>query len=128
MIDLAARFALLAQSDLVDLRLEAMTHDGCWRFHKDRVRLRLLATYCGPATQIVAAEHAAQALRQQRAYDGPIEALSNGDVALFKGDHAEPGSGVVHRSPPVQGTGAARLLLCPELPSAASPPEFGSAD
>jgi hypothetical protein len=49
--NLATRFARIAAVRRVDLRLEALDHDSCWRFHRDRVGLRLNATYRGPGTQ-----------------------------------------------------------------------------
>jgi hypothetical protein len=59
---LAARFARIAAARRVDLRLEALDHDSCWRFHRDRVGLRLNATYRGPGTQWPPLELAARAL------------------------------------------------------------------
>jgi hypothetical protein len=120
-IDLARRFARSADSDTVDLRLEIVRHHACWKFHRDCVRLRLLTTYLGPTTQIVTAGNADRALQQQRAYRGPLRPMPTDAVALFKGAEARPGTGVVHRSPPVAGTGQHRLVLCVNLPSLASP-------
>ena len=126
MIDLATRFARLAETDIVDLRIEAVRHDACWKFHRDSVRLRLLTTYLGPETQIVPAAEADRALRLQRDYHGPYLPVPEHAVALFKGNQAEPGTGVVHRSPPIAGTGQYRLLLCINLPSASSPELWGT--
>ncbi len=121
MLMLVQRFASVAGTDVVDIRLDRLRHDACWKFHRDQVRLRLLTTYRGPATQIVPQRHADEALRDQRAYHGPIEALPDGAVALFKGTQAGMDGGVVHRSPPIAGTGAVRSLLCLNLPSDTSP-------
>jgi hypothetical protein len=63
-----------------------------------------------------------KALQAQRAYLGPIVQLPAFAVALFKGDQVTEGSGVLHRSPPIAGTGMTRLVLCMDGPSAASPP------
>ena len=119
--DLVAAYAGIARTDLVDLRLERIEHDACWRFHRDCVAARLLTTYRGPATEYVRPRDADRALRDQRDYDGPLERMGTDDVALFKGSCSGNGSGIVHRSPPIEGTGAARLLLCLNTPSAASP-------
>lgn len=121
MLDLTQRFAAIARTDRVDIRLDKLAHNACWKFHRDHVRLRLLATYRGPQTQIVPPSHAAQALAAQRAYLGPMESLRPGTVALFKGACAADDCGIVHRSPPIAGTGVTRLLLCLNLPSEASP-------
>lgn len=119
--DLVSAFAGITRSGLVDVRLERVSNDACWKFHRDCVDARLLTTYRGPATQWVHPHHAAQALREQKGFKGPVENLRNGDVAFFKGSCAAPGSGIVHRSPPIAGSGQTRLLLCLTKPSVASP-------
>lgn len=119
---LARRFAAIAGADTVDIRLEAIGHDACWKFHVDDVRFRLLTTYRGPGTQLASPAHAAEALTRQRDYTGPLDEIPPRAVALFKG--ARGGAGVVHRSPPLAGTGLTRLVLCVNLPSAASPPPW----
>src|SRR5262249_50304180 len=47
---LARMFAAVARIDIVDLRLDAICHDACWKFHRDLVEMRLLSTYRGPGT------------------------------------------------------------------------------
>lgn len=110
--DLVSRFAEIARSEAVDLRLQRVDHDACWKFHRDNVEARLLTTYRGPTTEWVQMAYADQALTEQQDYQGPLERLGLHDVALFKGSCAGPNSGVVHRSPPITGTGQTRLLLC----------------
>ena len=119
--DLVSTFARIARTDLVDVRLQSVSGDACWKFHRDCVEARLLTTYRGPATEWVRPYHAEAALRAQKLFKGPIEHLEAHDVAIFKGSCAGPGSGIVHRSPPIAGTGRTRLLLCLNKPSAASP-------
>lgn len=121
MARLARAFARLAGTPLVDVRLERVRHDACWKFHRDCVEARLVVTYHGPGTEWVAPEHAAAALRDQKQFSGPIERLGVHDVALFKGSCAAPASGIVHRSPPIAGSGLTRLLLCFNKPSGVSP-------
>lgn len=118
---LVSAFARTARTDFVDVRLESTSGDACWKFHRDRVEARLLTTYLGPATEWVRPRHAEAALRAQKRFKGPIEHLRAHDVAIFKGSCAGPGSGIVHRSPPIAGTGRTRLLLCLNKPFAASP-------
>lgn len=118
-------FSDLTGARLVDLRLEAVRQDACWRFHYDHVRLRLLCTYCGPATQWVPAEARKAALAGQRDYDGPLHELPRFAVALFKGALAPGQVGVVHRSPPVAGSGRSRVLLCLNEPTSVSPLPWG---
>ena len=114
-------FAEITNCNLVDIRLERIQHDACWKFHRDTIEARLLTTYRGPSTEWVPLENGARAINQQREYDGPLERLGQDDVALFTGKTAGPGRGVVHRSPPIKGTGSTRLLLCLNNQSIASP-------
>ena len=110
--DLVAVFSDITHSDLVDVRLESIAHDACWKFHRDAVEARLITTYRGPATEWVQLEHAEHALYEQKEFEGPLERLGDTDVAIFKGSSAGLDSGIVHRSPPIEGTGCTRLLLC----------------
>ena len=119
--NLVSAFSKVAHTDLVDVRLERISHDACWKFHRDCVEARLLTTYRGPATEWVEPIHAERALREQKRFTGPVEHLRINDVAIFKGSCAGPSSGIVHRSPPIAGTGRTRLLLCLNKRSGASP-------
>lgn len=111
-VDLAERFADIADCDEVDIRLDVVRDDSCWKFHRDRVALRLVTTYLGPGSQYVAEEYAEEAASQQKDYSGPIENIPEQAVALFKGALDAFGTGVMHRSPPIAGSGETRLLLC----------------
>ncbi len=120
--DLVSIFACITQNDLVDVRLERVSDDACWKFHRDCVEARLLTTYRGPATEWVHPRFADRALREQTEYSGPLERLRVHDVAMFKGSCAQGAdSGIVHRSPPIAGTGQTRLLLCLNERSSVSP-------
>ena len=118
---LVGAFAQVTGSALVDVRLERVDHDACWKFHRDSVEARLVTTYRGPATEWVQPDQAARALREQKGFEGPLEQLRTADVAFFKGSRAGAGSGIVHRSPPISGSGETRLLLCLNKPSGVSP-------
>jgi hypothetical protein len=122
MADLTERFCAIAATPQVDIRVETLSHDGCWKFHYDNVALRLITTYRGPGTQWVAAADGARALTEQRAYAGPVREIPCYAVGLFKGTATGSARAVVHRSPPIAGTGTTRLVLVLNLPSAASPP------
>ena len=114
-------FAGITASARVDLRLERVNDDACWKFHRDSVDARLITTYRGPTTEWVKPSHGERAIREQKEFSGPLERLGAHDVAIFKGSRASTGNGIVHRSPPIAGTGCTRLLLCVNKPSAASP-------
>ncbi len=118
---LVSTFAKITNSDCVDVRLERIEHDACWKFHRDVVATRLVTTYRGPSTEWVQMAQAEHALRDQTLFAGPLERLGDHDVAIFKGSRSGPNGGVVHRSPPIADTGQARLLLCLNQKSVVSP-------
>ena len=91
-------FSTITGSETVDVRLEHIDHDSCWRFHTDVVDLRLLTTYLGVGTQWVKPIHADKAIDDQKQYSGPLEQLKLNDVALFRGKRAGETNGIVHRS------------------------------
>lgn len=114
---LAEHFVQVSGEPLVDVRLEQIAGNACWKFHRDNVPVRLITTYLGPGTEIVPLEHGQTALDQQQAYRGPLRRLTPAFVAIFRGG----AQGIVHRSPPIADTGALRSMLCLNSPSRASP-------
>ncbi|WP_421999324.1 DUF1826 domain-containing protein [Reyranella sp.] len=108
----ARAFASVTRHPDVDLRLEAVEHDSCWRFHRDNVGYRLNATFRGPGTQWLPSDYAERALRSQRRYRGPLNELPRFSAGLFKGVKRAGGKAIVHRSPPVARSGQTRLFLC----------------
>ena len=102
---LAEAFCGLMAVSYVRVRLEAVHHDACTKFHHDRVHARLICTYRGPGTQYGIARA-----------DGdpcPVEELPTSVPAIFKGalaSHSEDAR-FLHRSPPIKGTGMTRLVL-----------------
>jgi hypothetical protein len=114
-------FSRITAKARVDVRLERVDDDACWKFHRDSVDARLLTTYRGPTTEWVQPEHGERAILEQQSFTGPLEHLGAHDVAIFKGTKAGTGRGIVHRSPPIVGTGCTRLLLCLNEPTVASP-------
>ena len=114
--DLAAGFLVLDGGTRVRIRLEALIHDGCKKWHADAVGLRMLCTYQGPGTQWLPMDGGAPAAR---ALDGPVPARSigqmpTGAIAVLKGERYpdNEGNGCIHRSPPAGPGARARLLLC----------------
>lgn len=105
---LARTYASLMRLDWVAVRLDRVTGDACWRFHADYVSVRLITTYQGQGTQWL--DQAAA----RRLADGGAPTphqLATGTVGLFKGRLLAPDTAIVHRSPPIAGTGEERLLL-----------------
>ena len=81
----------------------------------------MLTTYRGPTTEWVHPQYAARAMSEQKRFTGPVEQLQENSVAIFKGSCASLGKGIVHRSPPIEGSGFKRLLLCLNQQSDVSP-------
>ncbi|MGW8134024.1 DUF1826 domain-containing protein [Sphingomonas zeae] len=104
---LAMLYATWTGDDRVEVRMERVTGNGCWKFHADYVGLRLITTYCG---------HGTQWLPQGATDDAEPRALSAGDVGLFKGRERAGERAIIHRSPPIAGTGEDRLLLVIDAP------------
>jgi hypothetical protein len=120
LLDLLNRFLRLAPDWPTELRLEVVSDDACHRFHVDRTRLRLVCTYRGPGTEWL---DDGQVDREALMGHLPNESIlrhghpgrmETGWVGLMKGaiypdDRA---LGLVHRSPPIAGTGETRILFC----------------
>jgi hypothetical protein len=119
--DLALAFTMLdGHRGAVRVRLEALIHNGCSRWHADAIGLRLLCTYRGPGTEYLPLDGGAAAAREL-----PIGAphrsmgrIATGAVAILKGE-AHPGAAgraCIHRSPSAGPGQRARLLLCIDQP------------
>lgn len=110
------------------VRFAGITDDACRKFHSDRVSLRLITTYVGPGTEWLTEGHVWRAdprelpncVHAANALIAPhpehIERNSPGDVAILKGlTHPHVVSGhvpaIVHRSPPIGGSGVARVVV-----------------
>lgn len=108
---LSDRFGRLTGCDRLRLRRDVVTNDACRKFHLDNVPARLLCTYRGSGTEY--------GLKRAEGDPVPVMRMRCGDAGLFCGG-TWPGaqrSGVVHRSPPIAGSGETRLLLVMDLPS-----------
>lgn len=109
----AELLADLVGCELVGVRLARVTEAMCPRFHVDRVTVRVVSTYVGAGTELVAdseldrrllghaaggvADESSGLLRRAEA----VTCTRAGDVVLLKGE-AWPGNagrGAVHRSP-----------------------------
>lgn len=110
---LVRAFACLLDARRVGIRLRLLDKAMCPRFHVDRVPLRLVTTYAGPATHWLV-EGARNTLGSPAGEPRAewIRSLAAGDVALLKGERWEGNEhgAIIHRSPPV-ADGTRRLLL-----------------
>ena len=91
-----------------ELRLEVVRTDSCRKFHADYVRARLITTYAGEGTDWLDGADAARVAAG--AEPRRINRMNAFDVGLFKGKLASDHP-AIHRSPPIAGTGTARLLM-----------------
>lgn len=122
--ELVDMFCCLFELKRAGLRITALDHAMCSRFHVDRVPCRLVTTYCGVATewlphQCVHREGLGAGSKgtmesQARVYENKndIQQLNCGDVALLKGElwEGNESAGLVHRSP-VLSAGENRFLV-----------------
>ncbi len=102
---LAQHFADLMQVTFLRLRLEAVATNACRKFHLDAINGRLVCTYRGTGTQY----------GTSRAGEDPekIFTAPTGAPIFLRGTlwPPEPEAGLLHRSPPIEGTGETRLVL-----------------
>lgn len=108
---LAVRFAELTGKSALRIRLEGVTTNACKKVHADYTDLRLITTYAGPGTDY--APHG----------DGDccLERVPTGAITLFKGRLFGAGHDpCLHRSPPIEGSGEARLVLVIDTPARAT--------
>ncbi len=102
---LIARYGALLSVTHVILRFEIVRDDACRKFHRDVVRARLICTYSGPGTEygVAAPNHTPET----------VSRVPTGCPVLLKGKQwprSAPQT-VLHRSPPVEEIGAARLVV-----------------
>lgn len=120
---LVTRLAAFSNSDRLRVFFGAVRGDQCRKFHVDYLRYRLITTYVGPGTEWLpeeAVQRAALEPSLEHAHHANEKIVKNpaavrralaGDVLVMKGERARPGAALVHRSPPIQGTGKARVVL-----------------
>ncbi|MDD9908340.1 MAG: DUF1826 domain-containing protein [Ahrensia sp.] len=102
---LARNFATVMGSPYLRLRLDVVTDNACPKFHIDAVKARLLCTYRGLGTQYAVSPDGTE---PDRVFSAPT-----GSAMILKGIKwpEPPRSGLLHRSPPIEGSGETRLLL-----------------
>lgn len=103
--DLAMAFSGIMQTPFLRLRLDVVTGNACRRFHVDAVMARLVCTYRGTGTQY--------GVTQDGHEPAQVFTVRTGAPIVLRGSlwAVEPPSGLVHRSPPIEGTGETRLVL-----------------
>ncbi|MEM1235395.1 MAG: DUF1826 domain-containing protein [Pseudomonadota bacterium] len=102
---LAHMFAGVMDTPFVRLRLDVISTNACRKFHVDRLTARLICTYRGTGTQYGVSTSG----------DDPdrVFTASTGSAVVLRG-HLWPAAAapeLLHRSPPIEGTGETRLVL-----------------
>lgn len=102
---LADSFAELMGARYLRLRLEVVEDNACHKFHVDSLVARLICTYRGTGTQFGISECG----RQPEEY----VTVPTGSPIVLRGKlwPEQPASGLLHRSPPIKGSGETRLVL-----------------
>ena len=102
---MAAIFGEVMQTSHVRLRFDVVNDNACRKFHIDAVTARLICTYRGSGTQYGFAPDGEQ--------PDNVHSVSTGSAMLLRGTKwlEQPAAGLLHRSPPIEGTDETRLLL-----------------
>ena len=115
----AERFLELTRARTIGVRLEKIANDNCRLFHIDHVPLRLISTYCGPATEWLRNEDVRRSGLGKgsdelvKVAGARVQRFQPGWIGILKGERylGNRGRAIVHRSPSIAGSGKARLLL-----------------
>ena len=102
---LADIFARVMRAHHLRLRLDLVTTNACRKFHVDAVMARMVCTYRGTGTQYGTGQDGQDPRH--------ILTAPTGAPLVLRGTRwpTHPATGLLHRSPPIDGTGETRLLL-----------------
>lgn len=102
---LSHAFCDLMDAPYIRLRLDLISSNACHKFHMDAVTVRLVCTYRGTGTQYGISHAGTEPKR--------IFTVPTGTPILLCGTMwpEEPRSGLLHRSPPIEGSGETRLVM-----------------
>jgi hypothetical protein len=104
-VDLVDLFADLMQARYLRVRLQAVKNNACRKFHVDAITARLICTYRGTGTQY--------GISRDGNDPAQVFTAPTGSPVVLRGTlwPPEPNSGLLHRSPPIEGTDETRLIL-----------------
>ena len=102
---LANIFAGACAAPFLRLRLSPINTNACRRFHIDAITARLICTYRGTGTQY--------GISKDGTPPCGIFTVPTGAPTVLRGTNwpEHPASGLLHRSPPIEGTDETRLVL-----------------
>ncbi len=103
--DLSIRFAEIMQSPYLRLRLGVVNTNACRKFHIDAIMARLICTYRGTGTQYGVSTDGKEPQK--------VFTVATGAPMVMRGTRwpENPASSLLHRSPPIEGSGETRLVL-----------------
>ena len=103
--ELAAAFGNLMKAGHLRLRIDVVTTNSCKKFHIDRIAARLLCTYRGIGTQY--------GFATDKIEPDYLLTVATGSPIVLRGRlwPEATKSGILHRSPPIKGTGEYRFIL-----------------
>ncbi len=110
---LATMFAGVMGAPYLRLRFDVIDTNACCKFHTDTISARLICTYRGHGTHY--------GLASDGRDPETILSTPTGSPMIFRGNQwrnrsgdlgdGKPPTRLVHRSPPIEGTGETRLVL-----------------
>lgn len=102
---LAKEISKLMDAPYLRVRLQAVSTNACRKFHLDAITGRLVCTYRGTGTQY--------GTGMQGEEPSQIFTVPTGAPILLRGTLWPPSieTGILHRSPPIEGSGETRLVL-----------------
>lgn len=103
--DLSRRFSEIMRVPYLRLRLGVVKTNACRKFHIDAIMARLICTYRGTGTQYGFSTDGNEPSK--------VFTIDTGSTMVMRGTRwpETPASGLLHRSPPIEGTGETRLVL-----------------
>jgi len=104
-VALSDHFCNVMDPPFLRLRLDKITTNACRKFHIDALTARLVCTYRGTGTQY--------GISHDGSDPDPIFTVPTGAPILLRGTlwPEQPRTGLLHRSPPIEGSGETRLVL-----------------
>ena len=125
---LARKFSASMKAPFLNLRLDVVRTNSCRKFHIDSVTVRLICAYRGPGTQYGISEDG-RGPRNISSVPAGSPIILRGTLWSDRRNMQLPHRGLLHRSPPIEGTGTTRLLLVLEpgrVPGSLVHPPFSS--
>lgn len=104
-VELSKLFNAVMKAPYLRVRLDVVDNNACRKFHIDHVVARLICTFRGHATQY--------GLREETGDPKIVHEAPLGSPIFLRGERwpNDVRSKIVHRSPPIAGTGETRLVL-----------------